>query len=103
MNIRDNRRNFGIMKALGFTYKALRNRYLYKILILTSFSIILAATLNLIFSGEVFIAAVGLDALIISGVTMLDLIIVTALLILTITLICSRRMKNIKPTELIEE
>ena len=55
MNIRDNRRNFGIMKSLGFTYKDIRNRYLYRISILTLISIIFSSTLNLIFGKKVLV------------------------------------------------
>jgi len=103
MNIRDNRRNFGIMKALGFTYKDIRNRYLYRISILTSFSIVIASTLNIIFGNKIFEVAVGLDALIISPVTMLILITLMVILISAITFTCCRTIKNMKPTELMEE
>ena len=103
MNIRDNRRNHGIMKALGFTYKHIRNRYLYRILILTSFSIIFACMLNLIFSRKIFDVAVNIDALIISPITMLALIIGMTFLILTITFICCGAIKYTKPAQLMEE
>jgi len=104
MDIRDNRRNFGIMKALGFTYKDIRNQYLYRISILTILSIIFACTLNLVFSRKILGMVLSkLDVLIISGVTMLLLIMAMVLLILGVALICCKAIKNTKPTELTEE
>jgi putative ABC transport system permease protein len=104
MNIRDNRRNFGIMKALGFTSREIRSRYLYRILILTSFSIIVAVSLNLTIARPMIAAAFGkLDVLIISPRTMFMLTASMVLLIIITTLICCNTIKNTKPTELIEE
>ena len=104
MNIRDNRRNFGIMKALGFTSKEIRNRYLYRILILTLFSTIIAIIFNLTLARPMIAAAVSkLDVLVISPITMLLLIITMVILILVTTLICCNSIKNTKPTELMEE
>lgn len=104
MNIRDNRRNFGIMKALGFTSREIRNRYLYRILILTLFSIVVAVSLNLTIARPMIAAAFGkLDVLIISPRTMFLLTASMVLLIITTTLICCNTIKNTKPTELIEE
>ncbi|AGK95987.1 ABC transporter permease [Clostridium pasteurianum] len=104
MNIRDNRRNFGIMKALGFTTKEIRNRYLYRILILTLFSTIISILLNLTVARPMIAAVISnLDVLIISPITMLLLITAMVLLILVTTLICCTAIKNTKPTELMEE
>lgn len=102
MNMRDNRRSFGIMKALGFTTKDIQNRYLYRILLLTAISTALACVLNLLFSRQVLAAAL-MDVLIISPITMLLLITAMVLLILTTTIICCVTIKNTKPTELMEE
>ena len=104
MNVRDNRRNFGIMKALGFTSKEIRNRYLYRILILTTISTIIAVILNLTISRPLIAAAVsGLDVLIISPKMMAVLLVVMITLILFITIASCRNIKNTKPTELMEE
>lgn len=104
MNIRDNRRNFGIMKALGFTSKEIRNRYLYRIIILTTVSTIIAILFNLTLARPLIAASImNLDVLIISPVTMLLLITTMVSLILVTTLICCGAIKNTKPTELMEE
>ena len=104
MNIRDNRRNFGIMKALGFSSKEIRNRYLYRILILTLFSTIIAILLNLTIARPMIAAVINkLDVLIVSTVTMLLLITTMVSLILITTLISCKTIKNTKPTELMEE
>ena len=104
MNLRDNRRSFGIMKSLGFTTKEIRNRYLYRIIILTSFSTILAVIFNLTAARPMIAASVRkMDILIISPKVMLLLLTAMILLIISITLICCRAIKNTKPTELMEE
>lgn len=104
MTIRDNRRNFGIMKALGFTSKEISHRYLYRILILTLFSSIAAVTLNLTIGKPIMAAAISkLDVFIISKSTMTLLLTAMIFLVISITLICCRSIKNTKPTELMEE
>lgn len=104
MNIRDNRRSFGIMKALGFTSKDISLRYLFRILILTLTSTIAATTLNLTLGKPLIAASISkLDVLLISPVTMAKLSFSMIFLVILITLICLRNIKNTKPTELIEE
>ncbi len=104
MTIRDNRRNFGIMKALGFTSKEISHRYLYRILILTLFSSIAAVALNLTIGKPIMAAAISkLDVFIISKSTMTLLLTAMIFLVISITLICCRSIKNTKPTELMEE
>lgn len=104
MNIRDNTRNFGIMKALGFTSKDISLRYLYRILILTFISTIVAVVLNLLFSKPLISASISkLDVLSLYPATMSKLIFTMIFLVILITLICLRNIKNTKPTELIEE
>ena len=58
---------------------------------------------NIIFGNKIFQVAVKVDALIISPVTMLILITLMAILISAITFTCCRTIKNMKPTELMEE
>lgn len=104
INMRDNRRNFGVMKALGFTSKEIRNRYLYRILILTLISVIVAVIINLIVAKPIIAAAImNLDVLIISLTTMIALLSAMILLIISITLISCRAINNTKPNELMEE
>lgn len=104
MNIRDNRRNFGIMKALGFTTKEISRRFLYRILILTVFSVIVAVVLNLTVTRPIIAAAImNLDVLIISPVTMIALIGAMIVLIIFVILVSSRTIKSTKPNELMEE
>ncbi|MDP4146340.1 MAG: FtsX-like permease family protein [Bacillota bacterium] len=104
MNIRDNTRNFGVMKALGFTSKEISLRYLYRILILTLFSTILAVILNLTAARPMIAASVNkLDILVISPSTMAAIITAMIILITSIALIGCSVIKNTKPTELMEE
>lgn len=104
MNLRDNRRNFGIMKALGFTSSQIRNRYLFRILMLTGISSLVAVIFNILFSRSIFMTAIGgIDVMLVPvSVMAVSVAAMFALVILTV-LLCSRSIKNTKPTELIEE
>ncbi|MCX8130867.1 MAG: FtsX-like permease family protein [Clostridia bacterium] len=104
VNMRDNRRNFGIMKALGFTSVEISLRYLLRILILTLVSGAVAVFFNLTAARPMIAAAVSkLDVLVISPTTMAALLTAMILLVISITLVCCKNIKNTKPTELIEE
>jgi len=104
MNIRDNRRSFGIMKALGFTYKEIRNRYLYRIILLTLVSILLAVALNIAFSRTVITYVIdNLDVLIISPKVVIELLLSMFVLVVLVTFICCQSIKKAKPTELMGE
>jgi putative ABC transport system permease protein len=103
-HIRDNRRNFGILKALGFTTREIRSRFLLRILIITLFSTLVAVTLNLALGPPLIAAAINdLDVLIISPITMVSLVAAMILLVLITTIICCSVISKAKPTELIEE
>ncbi|HEX3028441.1 MAG TPA: FtsX-like permease family protein, partial [Clostridia bacterium] len=104
MNIKDNRKNFGIMKALGFTSGSISARYLCRMLLLAAISTVISVLLNLTISRPLInLAMNGMDVLIISPVTMAYLLTAMILMVITITLVCCKSIKNTKPTELIEE
>lgn len=104
MNIRDNRKNFGIMKALGFTSSEIRNRYLYRMTILTVLSSIIAVILNMLISKSIIKTAMGgMNVLINSKFVIATSVAAMFILITVIVLACSIVIKNTKPTELIEE
>lgn len=104
MSIRDSRRSFGIMKALGFKARAIQNRYLYRVLILTLFSTIIALGINLTIAKPMIAAAISnLNVLIIDPKTMVIILIAMIGLIVGITLVSCNIIKNTKPSELIEE
>lgn len=104
MDIRDNRKNFGIMKSLGFTTKEIRNRYLYRIIILTVLGSIISIILNLLFSRQLIAAMLnGLDGLMISSGIIEILSVSMFILVALIVFVCSYSIKNAKPNELIDE
>ncbi|MDD3223740.1 MAG: FtsX-like permease family protein [Clostridium sp.] len=104
MNVRDNRRNFGIMKTLGFTYREIQNRYLYRIMILTVISSFIAVTLNLIFSRKIVALVIeNMDVLIVSKEMIISIVLAMFVLIVLVTLLCCRAINKAKPTELMEE
>lgn len=104
MDIRDNRKNFGIMKSLGFTTKEIRNRYLYRIIILTVVGTIISIIFNLFFSRQLIAAMLnGLDGLMISLSVIGSLSVSMFILVGGIVFACSYSIKNAKPNELIDE
>lgn len=104
MNLHDNRRNFGIMKALGFTSSEIRNRYLYRIAILTGISSIAAVMLNIMFSKSIAKAVMnGMDVLIVSPCVISAAAAAMFILVILTVLMCSNSIKDTKPNELIEE
>ena len=103
-HIRDNRKNFGILKALGFTVKEIRSRFLFRILILTFFSALISITLNLTMSRALIAASLSkMDVLLISTPMMVSLVSAMVFLVMLTTVICCSIIKNTKPTELMEE
>lgn len=104
INLRDNRKSFGIMKAIGFTSSQIRKRYLYRITILTVISSIFAVILNMLFSRNIMKTAMGgVDVLIISKKVMAISVISIFAIIIFLILVCSYSIKNTKPNELIDE
>lgn len=104
INIRDNRKSFGIMKSIGFTSSQIRKRYLYRITILTVISSIFAVILNMLFSRNIIKTAMGgLDVLIISPKVIAISVISIFAIIIFLILVCSYSIKNTKPNELIDE
>lgn len=103
-HIRDNRRNFGILKALGFTAREIRSRFVMRILILTLVSTLISVALNLGLSRPLIASSLNkMDVLLISPAATSGLILAMMFLVLTTTVICCGVIKNTKPTELMEE
>jgi len=103
MNNNEQKRNFGIMKAYGFTNGYIIRRNVYRISLLSALGLTIAATLDQLFTSEIFYAVLGVAAYKtdILGTTLLlggGLVI-----IILITLLLSLSIKRISPKNLMEE
>lgn len=103
MNNIENRRQYGILKALGFTNRYICLRSLFKILVLSVVAAFLAQILQVTTSGPLFFAIVDINAY--ESPASLNAIITSAIMgiIIFTTLMFALPLKKIAPTELMEE
>ncbi|MGH4123426.1 MAG: FtsX-like permease family protein [Clostridium sp.] len=98
----DNRKNYGIMKSQGFSSSYIRNRCLYRIMILSTIGAAIGLVINLLSSRTLMKTMLrGTDGYVF---TLLGtVLIVTILLAVTAisTVLCCRSIKNISTVELI--
>ena len=96
------RREYGILKALGFTNSYITKQNIYKSMLCVSISTILALTLHLSISRR-FLSMQVIDAFTNSNALMASLIILILLVTLLVTYLITLSVKKIMPTELMEE
>lgn len=104
INNTDNRRNYGVMKSLGFSSNYMIKRTLYRILIITGISSLIGFTLNVAFSVKLFsICMNGISGLMIDYGQLL--ITIAAIVILTIvaTIVTMLSIRKVSTVELMEE
>ena len=100
----DNRKTYGIMKAMGFSNKYIRNRVMFRVLILAIIGAMVGLVINIIIARDLFMIAAGMvDGYVFSP--LYTTIAIGILLILTIFMVlsCCRGIKKISPVELIVE
>ena len=99
----DNRKNYGIMKSLGFTSKYIKRRSNYRIMLLAGLGAVIGVGLNLSTSAGVMKVALGYAVFKFSvSMTAVFIIISFALIMLTMH-VCNRGIKKISTVELIME
>lgn len=104
MNNNDNRRNNGILKSLGFSSEYIIKRTVYRILILTSISSIVAFSLNILASSGLFkVSMMGIDGLMISNGQVIVTLLTIDLLTIIASIIATQSIKKISTVELMEE
>lgn len=103
MNNIENRRQYGILKALGFTNRYICIQNLYNIAILTCGAVILAQIIHHTASGALFYVFGGVNAM--ENPVWLNSIVTVLMVafILLITLLFSLPLKKIVPADLMEE
>lgn len=103
MNNIENRKQYGILKSLGFTDRYICAQNIFRTLILSTIAAIFAQIVDMLISREFFASLVAVDALIYP--ISLRIIVTISLmgLILLITYVFTLPIKRISPTELMEE
>lgn len=99
----DNRKNYGIMKSLGFTSKYIRARNNYRIMILSILGAVIGTALTILTSSDVCKIAIGFDIIKINLNMTLVLVAITFILIIITLHICNKSIKKISTVELIKE
>ena len=102
-NHADNRRQYGIMKALGFSTGYITARSVWRIFLLFLVAAILSIALHLAFSRSLFTGLIRVDAMLLSIPEVFLLLLCLLALIITLTLIFCLPIRKITPQELIEE
>lgn len=104
MNKTDNRKSYGIMKAVGFSCTAIILRTETRIAIISAVSMLLGLLLNVLFSDIIFkFAVMGVDGLIHSLSKDMVTVVIIWGLILVMTYLSLISIKKISTVELMEE
>ena len=103
MNNNEQKRNFGIMKAYGFTDGYIIRRNVYRISILSVIGLSLAAALDQLFTSKIYYASMGVAAYRTAPLETTILLASGLGAIIVITLLLSLSIKKISPKNLMEE
>ena len=103
INNLDNRKNYGVMKSLGFTSKYIRARNNYRIMILAILGAIIGILVAITTSSKVIQLAMGFDVFKLNLVMTSGLVLITFVLIMIALHVCNRSIKKISTVELIRE
>ena len=103
MNNNEQQRNFGIMKAYGFTNGYIIRRNVYKISILAALGLIIAATMDRLISYRIFYSVLGVAAYKTELLETTILLVSGFGIIIVITVLLSLSIKKISPKKLMEE
>ncbi|MGL5087671.1 MAG: ABC transporter permease, partial [Clostridium sp.] len=99
----DNRKNYGIMKSLGFTSRYMKRRSNYRIMILASLGGLIGVTLNVTTSTGLMKASLGFDVFNFNSSMTAIFVVISFALIMFIMYLCNRGIQKISTVELIKE
>lgn len=99
----DNRKNYGIMKSLGFTSRYIKNRNNFRIMILAVGGGSVGTMLTILTSSGASKMAMGFDISKINLNMTLVLVVITFILIIITLHICNKSINKISTVELIKE
>ncbi|MGL5149781.1 MAG: FtsX-like permease family protein [Clostridium sp.] len=100
---KEQERNFGIMKAFGFTTGYIMKRNIYRISILSVIGVSLSIILNALVTRKIFWVAIGCDGYNMSNEYTSFLVLIGLVIIILVTIILSYRVKHVSPKKLMEE
>ena len=104
MNNSDNRKQYGIMKSLGFSSSFIIKRTVYRIALISSISMIIGSVANQLLSKQIFKKAImGIDGMNMSNSLSLMTVIMIYILIIVTTIVTMLPIRNISTVELMEE
>ncbi|HKM34569.1 MAG TPA: ABC transporter permease [Lachnospiraceae bacterium] len=103
MNNIENRRQYGILKAMGFTNRYICTKNLLKNILLTSISAAVALLVHALFSQKLFFAIIHVNGLISNPSLALTVAALLFTIIVVITMMFTIPMIKVSPTELMEE
>ena len=103
INNLDNRKNYGIMKSLGFTSKYIRARNNYRIMILAIIGALIGIVVAITTSSKFIELAMGFDVFKLNLVMTSVLVLITFVLVMITLYVCNRSIKKISIVELIRE
>lgn len=103
MNNNEQKRNFGIMKAYGFTNGYIIRRNVYRISMLSAMGLAIAAILDQLFTSSIYSAVLGVAAYRTEALETTVLLSSGLAIIIAITLLLSLPIKKISPKNLMEE
>lgn len=99
----DNRKNYGVMKSLGFDSRYIKRRSNYRIMSLAILGALAGVSLTVFTSGGLMKLMLGFDIFEFNLLMTLGLVGITFLLIMLVMHICNRSIKKISTVELIKE
>lgn len=99
----DNRKNYGIMKSLGFSSKYIKRRSNYRIMMSAVLGAVIGVTLNIFTSAGLMKVALGFDVFNFSTEMTAVFVAISFILIMLIMYVCNRGIKKISTVELIKE
>lgn len=101
---RESRKNYGIMKALGFRNTDIARRCIYRVMILSSLGAVIGALLNkLLIKHEMSFVMGGIECVTFTDIQSILICLAVLLVILAVSVICCRGIKKISTVELMEE
>ena len=103
MSNNEQQRNFGIMKAYGFTNGYIMRRNVYKIAILSILGLAIAATLDQLFTYTIYYTILGVGAYRTEPLETTLLLVGGLGIIIVITILLSLSIKKTSPKKLMEE
>lgn len=101
--VNENRKNFGILKAFGYTSSYIKKKILVKVIVMLAIAILISTLIHFTTSHILFQVMLGVDGYLYDVNLFIQVVGVIIVLTLLITYILSRMTNKVSPSELMEE